>query len=151
MDFKQHVTDEELAQARKELGINEDDAKKTDCTPQQAVAVGDEFTLTGVRKVRKTIENGFLPLVFTTSNGKSIGTKQFSEVDYPKDSAGIQSIGRTVDDALKYLLWAKNNKVVFSVDRIKYGEPRKIKSSDGTETEYTPKKIELSVQERKSK
>lgn len=151
MDFKQNVTDEELAKARKELGINEDDAKKTDCTPQQAVAVGDEFTLTGVRKVRETIENGFLPLVFTTSNGKSIGTKQFSEVDYPKDSVGIQPIGRTIDDALKYLLWAKNNKVVFNVDRIKYGEPRKIKNVDGTETEYTPKKVELSVQEKKSK
>ena len=151
MDFKQNVTDSELTEALQELGLNGDDAKKTYCTPQQAVAIGDEFTLTGVRKVREDIENGFLPLVFTTSNGKSIGTKQFSEVDYPKGSVGVRPIGRTIEDALKFLVWAKNNAVVFNVDRIKYGEPRKIKNADGTETEYTPKKVELSVIEKKSK
>jgi hypothetical protein len=151
MDFKQNVTDAELSQALKELGINEDDAKKTDCTPQQAVAVGDTFTLTGVRKVRDTINNGFLPLVFTTSNGKSIGTKNFADVEYPRDSTGIQPIGRTIEDALSFLVWAKNNRVEFNVDRIKYGEPRKIRNADGTDIEYTPKRVELSVIEKKSK
>lgn len=145
MDLKQTITDDELEEIRKELGISEDDSKKWDCTPQSAVEEGDEFTLVGVRKVREKAENGFLPLVFTTSNGKSIGTKHFGSIEFPKDTKGIQPIGRTIDDAVRYMLWAKKNSLTYTVDNIKKLPARKIKQADGTETEYRPKQIELSV------
>lgn len=151
MDFKQNVTDAELNQVLAELNISKDDAKTINCTPTAAIAEGDVFTLTGVSKVRETIENGFLPLVFTTSNGKLIGTKHFGSVEFPKDADGVESIGRTVEDAVKYLIWTKKNAFEFEVDRVKKLEARKIKNVDGTETEYVPKRIELSVKTKKSK
>lgn len=145
MDLKQTVTDRELEEVRKELGISEDDSKKWDCTPQAAVEEGDEFTLVGVRKVRDKAENGFLPLVFTTSNGKSIGTKHFGNIEFPKGTKGVQPIGRTIDDAIRYMLWAKKCSLTFTVDDIKKLSVRKIRQADGTETEYRPKQITLSV------
>lgn len=154
MDLKQTIPSEELDALRSSLMLSEEDAKKFNCTPTSPIEEGDVFSLTGVSKVRESAENGFLPLVFTTSNGKLIGTKHFGNIEFPKGTRNVQPIGRTVNDALKYLLWAKHNQLTFEVDAVKRLPERSIKNVNGEETTYRPKQFDLSVnlpKERESK
>lgn len=145
MNLKSDINENELKQLRSQLGISEQDAEKFNCTPTSPIERGDVFSLTGVNKVRETAENNFMPLVFTTSTGKLIGTKHFGKIDFPKGTTGVQPIGRTVDDALKYLLWAKQNKLTFEVEDVRKLPERKIKDVSGSETVYRPKQFDLSV------
>lgn len=145
MDLKQNITDDELAQLRSQLDITKEDAEKINCTPSAPLEIGDVFSLISVSKVRETVENGFLPIVFTTSNGKAIGTKHFGNIEFPKDTNGIQPIGRTIDDALRYLLWSQKNNLTFTVDDIRKLPPREITDANGGKTTYRPKQFDLSV------
>lgn len=145
MDLKQTFSDDELKVLRSQLGISEQEAQDVNCTPTSPIEEGDRFTLTGVSKVKETVENGFLPLVFTTSNGKLIGTKHFGSVEFPKGTDGIQPIGRTINDALRYLLWAEKNTLEFEVESVKKLPERTIKDTNGVDIPYRPKQFDLSV------
>lgn len=145
MDLKQTFSDDELKVLRSQLGISEQEAQDVNCTPTSPIEEGDVFAITGVSKVRETVEHGFLPLVFTTSNGKLIGTKHFGNIEFPKGTKGVQPIGRTVDDALRYLLWSKKNNLTFTVDSIQKLPSREITDNNGNKTTYRPKRFDLSV------
>ena len=130
--------DAQVTEVLANLGIS--DGSKVIVVAGKAMKVGDEFEITGVDKVGNTTNEDFIPFIFTCSNGKSIGCKNFADIEWPKD-AKVPILGRTASEVVRFSLWSKANHIKYVVDRIKLGEERTLQ--DGTK--YTPKEITLSV------
>lgn len=110
----------------------------------------DEFTLVNLRaaneeQLKKDMEEkkdiSFVPLVFLTSNGGSIGVKHFGKVKdlnemYPEAPA----IGSTAEENAKFLVYCVENDIHFKVRKITEEEERTF----GGQT-YTPKNYSLEV------
>lgn len=131
--------DAQVTEVLAKLGIS--DGSKVIVVAGKAMKVGDEFEITGVDKVGNTTDGDFIPFIFTCSNGKSIGCKNFADIEWPKDAVNVPTLGRTASEVVRFSLWSQTNHIKYVVDRIKLGDERTLQ--DGTK--YTPKEITLSV------
>jgi hypothetical protein len=130
--------DAQVTEVLAKLGIS--DGSKVIVVAGKAMKVGDEFEITGVDKVGNTTSEDFIPFIFTCSNGKSIGCKNFADIEWPKGVVA-PTLGRTASEVVRFGLWSQSNHIKYVVERIKLGEERTL--PDGTK--YTPKEITLSV------
>lgn len=110
---------------------------------------GDVFTLVNLRpanedQLKKDIEAkkdiSFVPLVFLTSNGSSIGVKHFGKVKFDDENA--PSIGSTAEENAKFLVYCVENDVHFKVTKVIEEEEREFNG-----TKYTPKTYGIEVTE----
>lgn len=110
---------------------------------------GDIFTLVNLRpanedQLKKDLEAkkdiSFVPLVFLTSNGGSIGVKHFGKVQFDDENA--PSIGSTAEENAKFLIYCVENDIHFKVTKVTEEEERTYGG-----TKYTPKTYTLEVVE----
>ena len=81
---------------------------------------GDTFKLVGMSKVElkrtRDSQTNFVPIVFATDGGATIGAKHFSGIDFKDDDA--PTVGRTPLENAKFLVWCKIHQAVFFVSRM---------------------------------
>lgn len=129
---------EALVEKFKNCGYN--NADKDSAVTNNSLQEGDVFTLIGADIVDNDTmkELKMLRLVFTTSNGCSIGTRNFKGLDVN----GV-TIGRTITDACAFLEASEG--VAFKVVEI---DNEKVKPKDGQEfSPYTKKNYILEIVE----
>lgn len=112
----------------------------------------DVFTLVNLRpanedQLKKDIEAkkdlSFVALVFVTSNGGSIGVKQFNKFVYDEETyPDMPLIGSTAEENAKFLIYCVEKDIHFKVKKIIEGEEKTF-----GETKYTPKDFSLEVVE----
>ena len=128
------------------LGINADLR-----TTVVGLSRGDVFKLANLRvanetQFRKDKEDNkaidFLPLVFITDTGASLGVKHFAKVEFPSNMK-ISPVGATAAENAAFLIDCIDNDISFEVERIKTTE----KEYNGNK--YEAKLYELSVVSKK--
>ena len=81
---------------------------------------GNTFKLAGMNKVElqqtRNSQTKFVPIVFITDGGATIGAKHFSGIDFGDDEA--PTVGGTPLENAKFLVWCQAHQVVFSVSRV---------------------------------
>ena len=144
MDIKNTNYSDEVNEMLKDLNL--DGELRT--TPSKKLEKGDEFEIVRQRRLNDNpIENGFVPLVFETSNGAIIGTKHFVKIDGYEG----RPIGQSVADACAFLADAKANHTVFTVEKVRTVDqrplPGAVPDADGKYKDsdlYPVKEISLS-------
>ena len=137
------ISETEIQQELTELGVS----AKTIGAASSPLVKGDEFTLVKTSKVGNNAENTeFVPLVFITSNGKSVGVKNFAALDFDDENA--PKFGRTAEEIIKFQLWHTKAGTIFKVRKIDLGEERILPNqfdASGKPLTYVPKTIILEV------
>lgn len=79
---------------------------------------GDKFKIVAMAKVELQADtqnnNNFVPIIFTTNTGASIGAKHFAGVEITNDAP---SIGSTPIENAKFLVWCVDHDVTFAVKK----------------------------------
>lgn len=77
---------------------------------------GDRFTLVGMSKVNLKPREGqavtFVPVIFSTSTGATLGAKHFAGIDIDDDAPGV---GSTPLENASFLVWCVDHEVEFVV------------------------------------
>ena len=106
---------------------------------------GDTFKLAGMNKVElqqtRNSQTKFVPIVFITDGGATIGAKHFSGVEIKDDEA--PTVGGTPMENAKFLVWCQDHRVVFSVERVTSDDI----PANGDVPAYTRKTYKLDVEE----
>lgn len=112
----------------------------------------DVFTLVNLRpaneeQLKKDMEAkkdiSFVPLVFLTSNGGSIGVKHFGKVEFDEEKyPDAPTIGSTATENAKFLIYCVENDVHFKVKKVIEEDEREFGG-----VKYTPKTYILEVTE----
>ena len=140
-DFQ--ISDEQVQKELNEIGVS----AKTIGSASAPLVKGDEFTLVKTDKVGKNNENvEFIPLVFITSNGKSVGVKNFAALEFDDENA--PKFGRTAEEIVRFQLWHTKAGTVFKVRKIELGEEKILPNrfdAAGNPAKYTSKTVLLEV------
>lgn len=79
---------------------------------------GDKFSIVSMAKVELQADtqnnNNFVPIIFTTNTGASIGAKHFSGVEIDENAPAI---GSTPIENAKFLVWCIDHNVTFVVKK----------------------------------
>ena len=106
---------------------------------------GDTFKLAGINKVElqqtRNSQTKFVPIVFITDGGATIGAKHFSGIDIEDDEA--PTVGGTPMENAKFLVWCQDHRVVFSVEKVTSEDI----PANGDVPAYTRKTYKLDVEE----
>ena len=139
----QNVSIEERAKSVvKDLGLNGDERSVV-----IGLKKGDKFSLSAMNKVELTTQTQqregqarFIPIIFTTDNGASIGAKHFAGVEIDENAPAV---GSTPLENANFLVWCIDHKVVFSIKSISTED---IPKSDTTPA-YVKKTYKLEVED----
>lgn len=106
---------------------------------------GDKFTLVNMTKVTLQPRDGqtttFVPTVFGTSNGASIGAKHFASVNIE----GAPAVGSTPLENAMFLVWCIDHEVEFKVLNV---DEDPVPAQNGVAA-YTKKNFKLTVSSMK--
>ena len=144
-DIKEiQITPESVNAKLKNLGVS----ATTIGSASVSLAKGDEFTLVDTDKVESNQgeQTNFIPLIFITSNSKSIGVKNFAGLDFEDENA--PKFGRTAEEIIKFQMYHTAKGTTFKVRRIDLGDPKPLegqKDKDGKQRYYIPKNVILEV------